>query len=330
MATPLHGLMPILATPFDESGSLDRAGLRRLVEFELAAGVDGVAVFGMASEGFALTVAERRIVLDDVVELVEGRVPVVAGVNGTSTVNAVEQAREAEAGGADALMVLPPFMVRPPASSLVDFYGNVAASTRLPVMVQDAPGVTGAVMSPALLAELSRLDGVDAVKIESPPTAPKVGRVVDAVADPGFAVLGGQNAQFCLEEYAAGAVGTMPACEFPDLLGPILRTYDAGDAVRARADFRRILPLVIFGLQPGIAWAVHKEVLVARGIIERATVRYPAAPLDASSRAALRVVLDELRLTGRPSPVPAPATASAAPAGPAGAATAAAAAQATA
>ena len=326
MATPLHGLMPILATPFDESGSLDRAGLRRLVEFELAAGVDGVAVFGMASEGFALTATERRIVLDDVVELVEGRVPVVAGVNGTSTVNAVEQAGEAEAGGADALMVLPPFMVRPPASSLVDFYGNVAASTGLSVMVQDAPGVTGAVMSPALLAELSRLDGVDAVKVESPPTAPKVGRVVDAVSDPGFAVLGGQNAQFCLEEYAAGAVGTMPACEFPDLLGPILRTYDAGDAARARADFRRILPLVLFGLQPGIAWAVHKEILVARGIIERATVRYPAAPLDASSRAALRLVLDELRLTGRSSPVPAPATASA---GPTPTATAAAAAEAT-
>ncbi len=303
MAPHLHGLMPILATPFDESGGLDRAGLRRLVEFELAADVDGVAVFGMASEGFALTAAERRTVLGDVVELVAGRVPVVAGVNGTSTVNAVEQAREAEAGGADALMVLPPFMVRPPAATLVDFYGTVAASTGLPVMVQDAPGVTGVAMSPVLIAELSRLDGVRAVKVESPPTTPKVGHVVDAVANPGFAVLGGQNAQFCLEEHAAGAVGTMPACEFPDLLGPVLRLYAAGEVERARADFRRILPLVLLGLQPGIAWAVHKEVLVARGIIEQATVRYPASPLDATSRAALRVVLDELRLTGQRTPV---------------------------
>lgn len=303
MAPRLHGLMPILATPFDESGSLDRAGLRRLVEFELAADVDGLAVFGMASEGFALTAAERRIVLGDVVELVAGQVPVVAGVNGTSTVNAVEQAREAEAGGADALMVLPPFMVRPPASTLVDFYGNIGASTGLPVMIQDAPGVTGVAMSPALIAELSRVEHVHAVKIESPPTTPKVGQVVDAVANAEFAVLGGQNAQFCLEEHAAGAVGTMPACEFPDLLGPVLRRFGAGEVERARAEFRRILPLVILGLQPGIAWAVHKEVLVARGIIERATVRYPAAPLDATSRAALRVVLDELRLTGQAAPV---------------------------
>lgn len=98
MAPTLHGLMPILATPFDESGALDRESLRRLVEFQLASGVDGVAVFGMASEGFALTTEERRTILDDVVRVVEGRVPVIAGVNGTSTATSIEQALLAEEG----------------------------------------------------------------------------------------------------------------------------------------------------------------------------------------------------------------------------------------
>ncbi|MEV4775374.1 dihydrodipicolinate synthase family protein [Microbacterium sp. LWH12-1.2] len=300
MALKLHGLMPILATPFDETGALDRDGLRRLVEFELAAGVDGVAVFGMASEGFALTTEERRTILSDVVELVEGRVPVIAGVNGTSTATSIEQALLAEEGGADALMVLPPFMVKPPAATLVDFYGEVAAATSLSVMVQDAPGVTGVSMTPSLIAELARLDGVDSVKVEAPPTAPKVGAVVDAIKDADFAVLGGQNAQFCLEEYARGAVGTMPACEFPDLLGPVLADFIAGRVDKARAGFRRMLPLVLIGLQGGIAWAVHKEVLVARGIIEHATVRYPAARLDAGSRAAVDLVVEELALPPLP------------------------------
>ncbi|WP_244632021.1 dihydrodipicolinate synthase family protein [Microbacterium sp. Se63.02b] len=149
MAPTLHGLMPILATPFDESGRLDRESLRRLVEFQLASGVDGVAVFGMASEGFALTTEERRVILDDVVGVVDGRVPVIAGVNGTSTATSIEQSLLAEEGGADALMVLPPFMVKPPAGTLVDFYGEVAAATSLSVMVQDAPGVTGVAMAPA-------------------------------------------------------------------------------------------------------------------------------------------------------------------------------------
>jgi 4-hydroxy-tetrahydrodipicolinate synthase len=303
MAPTLQGLMPILATPFDESGALDRAGLRRLVEFELASGVDGVAVFGMASEGFALTTDERRTILDDVVEIVGGRVPVIAGVNGTSTATSIEQALLAEQGGADALMVLPPFMVKPPAASLVEFYGDVAAATSLSVMVQDAPGVTGVVMPPALIAEIARLDGVDSVKVEAPPTAPKVGAVVHAIDDPAFAVLGGQNAQFCLEEYARGAVGTMPACEFPDLLGPVLADFVAGRVEEARAGFRRMLPLVLIGLQGGIAWAVHKEILVARGIIEHATVRYPAARLDAGSRAAVDLVIAELELPPLPSAV---------------------------
>ncbi|WAA64987.1 dihydrodipicolinate synthase family protein [Microbacterium oxydans] len=295
--------MPILATPFDESGALDRESLRRLVEFQLAAGVDGVAVFGMASEGFALTTEERRTILDDVVRVVDGRIPVIAGVNGTSTATSIEQSLLAEEGGADALMVLPPFMVKPPAGTLVDFYGDVAAATSLSVMIQDAPGVTGVAMAPSLIAEIARLDGVDSVKVEAPPTAPKVGAVVAAIDVPDFAVLGGQNAQFCLEEYARGAVGTMPACEFPDLLGPVLTHFQEGRVEEARAEFRRMLPLVLIGLQGGIAWAVHKEILVARGVIDHATVRYPASPLDAGSRAAVALVLDELALPPIPTAV---------------------------
>lgn len=296
MDVQLHGLIPIVATPFDEIGRLDVPSLRRLVEFQLESGVDGVAVFGMASEGFALTAAERRVILSTVADIVSGRVQIVAGVNGTSTATAIEQAEQARDDGADALMVLPPFMVRPPATTLVDFYGQVAVAAGIPLMVQDAPGVTGVAMSTALINQLSELDGVESVKIEAQPTAPKTGAVVEALAGKQFAVFGGQNSRFCLEEYARGAVGTMPACEFPDLLAPILARWQSGDHASARTAFRRLLPLLLIGLQSGIAWAVHKEILVARGIIAHPTVRYPAAPLDTGSRAAVHTVIDELGL----------------------------------
>lgn len=298
MIHTIHGLVPILATPFLPDGSLDRPGLRSLVEFELASGVDGVAVFGMASEGFALTAVEREVILRDVVAAVGGSVPVVAGVNGTSTVTALEQAREAASGGATALMVLPPFMVKPAPDQLVEFYGALgeyAASAGLEVMVQDAPGVTGVAMSPSLIVELSKLAGVTSVKIEAPPTTPKVGAVVAGV-DEDFAVLGGQNAQFALDEYARGAVGTMPACEFADVLAPVLESWQAGRRDEARSGFGALLPLILHGLQSGIAWAVHKEVLVRRGIIGSATVRSPAKPLDAGSRELLDHVLARLEL----------------------------------
>ncbi|MEU5876211.1 dihydrodipicolinate synthase family protein [Spirillospora sp. NPDC047279] len=294
----LSGLVPVLATPFTPDGGLDLPGLRRLVEFQLAAGADGVALFGMASEGFALTAGDRAEVLAAVRETVAGAVPIVAGVAATSTVTAVEQARTATDGGAGALMVLPPFMVKPSAAQLADFYGAVGA-VGAEVMVQDAPGATGVAMPEGLIVELSKLDGVTSVKVEAPPTAPKVGGVVRGV-DPAFAVFGGQNALFVLEEYAAGAVGTMPACEFTDLLAPVLRDWSAGRHREAHEAFNRLLPLIRFGMQPGLAWAVHKEVLVRRGLIASAAVRSPARPLDAGTLAGLDAVLATLDLPEAP------------------------------
>jgi len=286
----VRGLIPILATPFDDAGALDVPSLRRLVEFQLAAGVDGLAVFGMASEGFALTAAERATILAETRAIAGPDVPLVAGINGTSTATALELALAARDGGADALMVLPPYLAKPAGNQLVDFYGTLAETSGLHVMVQDAPATTGVTMPVPLIVQLSKLPGVESVKVETQPTAPKVGEVVTAT-DGDFDVLGGQNAFFVLEEYARGAVGTMPACEFTDVLAPILADWRAGRQEAAHAGFNQLLPLVRFGLQPRLAWAVHKEVLVRRGIIDSAFVRDPALPLDAGSRAALDAIL---------------------------------------
>lgn len=298
-SSDVRGLIPVLATPFRPDGELDTGSLRRLVEFSVGAEVDGLAVFGFASEGFTLTPAERREILAVVTGVAGPSLPIVAGVAATGTRAAVDQTRAAADNGASVVMVVPPYMVKPSPSQMVDFYGAVASSGGLPVMVQDAPGPTGVNMPATLLVELSKLDGVDSVKVETQPTAPKVGTVVNGVADDGFLVLGGQNALFVLEEYARGAVGTMPASEFPDLLGPVLRTWHAGDRAGARAGFNRLLPLIRFGLQPGIAWAIHKHVLVRRGIIDGATVRAPAVDADTATLAALDEVLVDLGLLDR-------------------------------
>ena len=289
-SSDVRGLIPVLATPFQHNGDLDTDSLRRLVEFQLQSFVDGVAVFGFASEGFSLTAAERREILRVVTTAAGPDLPVVAGVAGTGTREAVEQARAAGEAGASVAMVVPPFMVKPSPAQLVDFYGTVAAEGGLPVMVQDAPASTGVTMSVPLIVELSALDGVVAVKVETQPTAPKVGAVVDATP-PEFLTLGGQNALFVLEEYARGAVGTMPACEFPDLLLKALAFWKVDERDLARAEFTKVLPLIRFGLQPGIAWSIHKHVLVRRGIIASATVRPPATDADAGTLRDLELLL---------------------------------------
>ena len=108
-----------------------------------------------------------------------------------------------------------------------------------------------------------------------------------------FDVLGGQNALFALDEQERGAVGSMPACEFADALAAVLREKD-------RAGFDRLLPLIRFGLQPGLAWSIHKHALVRRGVLESATVRAPARDADVSTLAALDAVLTDLHLPRYP------------------------------
>ncbi|MEK2494763.1 dihydrodipicolinate synthase family protein [Kitasatospora purpeofusca] len=294
--SPTHtptGLVPILATPFDDTGALDLPSLRSLVEFQLAAGADGLAVFGMASEGFALTTAERRTVLFEVRSVAGPHVPLIAGVNGTGTAVAVEQARLAADGGADQLMVLPPFLVKPNPRQVIDFYAAVASATDASVMVQDAPGVTGVTIDAAAIAVLATVPGITSVKVEAPPTPVKMAAVA-AAARPGFAVLGGLNAAALCEEYDNGSVGTMPACEFTDLLRPVLDDLAAGRQQAARAAFTRLLPLIHLGMRPGQAWAVHKEVLRRRGVIASAAVRLPAQELDPLTARALDAVLADL------------------------------------
>ncbi|HVV14690.1 dihydrodipicolinate synthase family protein [Amycolatopsis sp.] len=287
---PPTGLIPILATPFTSDGAVDVASLRSLTEFQLSCGVDGVAVFGMASEGFALTAAEREVILREV-RAVAGSLPVVAGVNGTSTVTALEQARAAADGGADQVMVLPPFLAKPSPAQVVEFFTEVAAGAGTQVMIQDAPGVTGVPVDVAAVASLAGVEGITSIKVEAPPTPVKVAAVREHLT-----VLGGQNAQALIEEYDNGAVGTMPACEFSDLLRPVLDDLAAGRRAEARAASTRLLPLIHLGVRPGQAWAVHKEVLLRRGIIASAKVRLPARPLEPVTEKALSEILDELSL----------------------------------
>src|SRR5215213_5230782 len=117
-----RGVYAIPVTPFTPDGDLDLPSLRRCVELCVVAGAGGVVAPVNASEFFTLTESERKTVVETVVEQTNERVPVVAGVSGSSTQVAVEMARHAGQAGADSVMAMPPFIRHPGPDEIVEFY----------------------------------------------------------------------------------------------------------------------------------------------------------------------------------------------------------------
>jgi len=277
----LAGIFPILATTFRENGSLDLDSQVRLVHHLLDAGAHGLGLFGNASEGYALLASERRELLRVIVAEVDGHVPLVVSTGHTGTDAAVALSREAEDMGASALMVLPPYFLRTDGDGLMHYFSAISGAVRIPIMVQDAPLLTQVTMPAALLGRMGReIERVRYVKVEAPPTAPKVSAV--AAAD-GPLVFGGLNAQFMIEEIQRGARGMMPGSDLTAGLVEVWNRLEAARTNDAWRLFARLLPLLRFELQPGLGVSAMKHNLVQAGVIHCARVRHPTAALEKRS-----------------------------------------------
>ena len=290
------GIYPIVNTPFHEDGSLDLVSQRRLVRFLIDSGAHGLGLFGNASEGYALADEERRQLTRVILEEVGGAVPVVVSSGYTGTDVAVSLSVEAQNAGADALMIMPPHFLKPDAEGVYQYFAAISRAVRVPIMVQDAPLMTLVPMGADLLARMAReLEQVRLVKVEAPPTSPKISRLKQ-LAGEGLILFGGLNGNFLLEEFARGAVGTMPGSDMPDLFIKMWNAHQRGDLAAARAEFARALPLIRYELQPGMGVAVMKQNLCDAGVIASARTRHPTRTLDATDVAEVRSLRADLDL----------------------------------
>jgi 4-hydroxy-tetrahydrodipicolinate synthase len=283
----LRGVYPIVNTTFKEDGSLDLESQRRLVRHLLDAGAHGLGLFGNASEGYALTEEERRTLLKVIVAEVRGAVPLVVSTGHSGTDAAVAISRDAQDQGADALMVLPPSFMKTDADGLLFYYAAISRAVNIPIMIQDAPLMTQVAMPPALLTRIAReVEQARYVKVEAPPTAPKMTEVRKSAGDL-LGLFGGLNCQFFIEEYERGAQGQMPGSDATADLVAIWDRLEAGDRGAAWEIFSRILPLLRFELQPGLGVSAMKHNLVSAGVIASARVRHPTTSLRPESAAEL-------------------------------------------
>ncbi|UOQ90524.1 dihydrodipicolinate synthase family protein [Agromyces endophyticus] len=161
----LHGVLAAIPTPFTADGrAVDADALHAQVERMIAGGLGGIVPTGTTGEFTSLTDTEYREVIRLNVEAAAGRIPVVAGIGSTSTAGAVELARYAEAVGADALMVVPPFYDPLSFDALKAFLATVADAVDLQIVYYNVPGATGISLDASQLAELGGIDGVDYFK----------------------------------------------------------------------------------------------------------------------------------------------------------------------
>jgi 4-hydroxy-tetrahydrodipicolinate synthase len=148
------GVFPAITTPFRPEGSLDLPALAAHVRWLLEARCDAIVALGSLGEGATLTTAEKREVLQTCVRAAGGRAPVVAGVAGLSTAEAVQLARDAEQLGCRGLMVLPPYVYAGDERETLAHFAAVVGATRLPCMLYNNPMAYGVDVTPSQIARL--------------------------------------------------------------------------------------------------------------------------------------------------------------------------------
>jgi 2-keto-3-deoxy-L-arabinonate dehydratase len=295
-SAPFAGVFPIAPTPFTESGELDIAGQRRVLDCMVDQGVDGICILANYSEQFLLTDDERNTLLDACLLHVEGRVPVIVTCSHFSTRIATERARMAASAGAAMLMLMPPYHgtgLRADETGMLQHFARVAEAASIPIMIQDAP-LSGVSLSVPFLVRLAReVPGARYFKIEVPGAAAKLRSLVEAGGDAIAGPFDGEESITLMADLDAGATGTMPSALLPDLIKPVLTHHRAGRRAEAAATYARILPLINYeNRQCGLRAA--KTVMAAGGVIKSDAVRHPLEAIHPATRQGLLELAREL------------------------------------
>ena len=298
-ASPYTGVFPIAPTPFNEDGTLDLDGMRRVLDCMIAQGVDGICILANFSEQFALTDDEREILLTLSLEHIDGRVPVIATTSHFCTDIAVARAKRAEEVGAAMLMMMPPYhgaLLKADDQGVFEHFAAVSEAVSTPLMVQDAP-LAGVQLSVPLLARMAReIDGVRYLKMEMPQAAAKLRALIEAGGSDIEGPFDGEESITLLADLQAGATGTMCSALLPDLIRPVVMQFLDGDQEAARNQYDDILPLINFENRQ-CGFRATKAAMVEGGVIKSEKVRHPVMPLHPDTRAEL------IEITRRLNPV---------------------------
>jgi 4-hydroxy-tetrahydrodipicolinate synthase len=293
----LRGCGTALVTPFHQDGSVDEAALRNLVSWQVESGIDFLVPCGTTGETPTLTHDEWLQVIGVTVEVVAGRVPIVAGATSNATHEAIEKARELAAQpGVDAILTANPYYNKPTQEGQYRHFRAIAEAVDKPIIVYNVPGRTGANLEPATLARLTEVPNIVAVK-EASGSVNQIAEICGLVPET-FSVLSGDDA-VTLPVIALGGVGVISVAsnEIPAEMAGMVRAALSNDWDTARTICRKYLPLMQANFIESSPLPV-KAVLAMMGKVEE-VYRLPLVPMRRDTRSKLHKVATEAGLISK-------------------------------
>ena len=290
----IQGSIPAILTPMQDDGSLDLPGLRRLLDWHISEGTDGVVIVGTTGESPTVSYEEHCALIETTVQHVAGRIPVIAGTGANSTAEAIELAKFARQAGADAHLSVVPYYNKPTQEGLFRHFKAIAEAVDLPLILYNVPGRTVADLANETTLRLAQVPGIVGIK----DATGNIERGSDLLkrAPAGFSVYSGDDAT-AIALMLLGGRGSISvtANVAPRLMHQMCAAAIAGDLATARvANFRLLGLLRNLFLEANpipVEWAVQQMKLIGGGI------RLPMTPFAPEFHERLRVAMHEADIT---------------------------------
>jgi 4-hydroxy-tetrahydrodipicolinate synthase len=236
------GAFTALVTPF-KNGEVDVEALESLVEFQMEGGINGLVPCGTTGESPTLSEEEDRLVIETVVRVTAGRVPVVAGTGSNNTASAIKYTKMAEEVGADGSLQVAPYYNKPTQEGLFRHYAAIAENTSLPLVLYNIPGRTNVTIAPETIAQLAEIPNI--VGIKESTLSMNMMSDIRRLCGEEFDILSGDD-PMTLPLLALGGTGVVSVVSniAPGAVSDMVAAMNSGDLARGRELHYRLLPLI--------------------------------------------------------------------------------------
>jgi 4-hydroxy-tetrahydrodipicolinate synthase len=289
---PMHGSMVAIVTPMLEDGSLDYPGLKNLLDWHVSEGTDGIVIVGTSGESPTGSVEEHCELIRVTVEHIRGRIPVIAGTGGNSTLEAIELTEFAKKVGADASLQVVPYYNKPTQEGMYQHFKTIAEKVDLPVILYNVPGRTVADLAGETTVRLAAVPGIIGIKDATGNLERGSMLIADlkAAGHADFAVLSGDDLSAILLMFMGGKGNiSVTANVAPRLMHELCAAAMADDVAKAREIQYQLLAVhkaMFTEANPiPVKWALHQMGKITAGI------RLPLTPLSPALREPLKHAL---------------------------------------